>query len=126
MNDLPSGWTPARLGDIAHDIAYDFTTASTTSGNQPKLLRITDIQEGTVNWNTVPRCTDEPDERTLLNSGDIVIARTGATTGKSYLIDTVPEKAVFASYLIRVRLGGQFEPRYVWAFMQSSDYWSQI
>ncbi|MEP9400027.1 restriction endonuclease subunit S [Mesorhizobium sp. KR2-14] len=126
MTGMPSGWSVARLGDVANDIAYGFTTASTMSGVLPKLLRITDIQDGAVNWDNVPRCTDLPDDRVLLSAGDIVIARTGATTGKSYLIDTVPEKAVFASYLIRVRLGGQFEPRYAWAFMQSSDYWSQI
>lgn len=126
MNELPSNWRLARLGEVSSDIAYGFTTASTMGGNQPKLLRITDIQDGEVNWDTVPRCTDAPDDRVQLNAGDIVIARTGATTGKSYLISNVPERAVFASYLIRVRLGGQFEPRYAWAFMQSNDYWSQI
>jgi type I restriction enzyme, S subunit len=126
MSELPGSWCLAPLGDMASDIAYGFTTASTMRGAWPKLLRITDIQDGAVNWDTVPRCTDVPDDRVLLRSGDIVIARTGATTGKSYLIETVPEKAVFASYLIRVRLIEGLEPRYVWAFMQSSDYWSQI
>ncbi|MBS0982789.1 restriction endonuclease subunit S [Gluconobacter cerinus] len=126
MSGLPIGWSRSRLGEVATDIGYGFTTASTAGGGRPKLLRITDIQNGSVNWETVPRCTDEPDERTMLGANDIVIARTGATTGKSYLIRTVPERAVFASYLIRVRLSAVVEPDYVWSFMQSRDYWSQI
>ncbi|MGF7153289.1 restriction endonuclease subunit S [Novosphingobium gossypii] len=126
MSDLPVGWSRSRLGDAATDISYGFTTASTAGGDLPKLLRITDIQNGSVNWETVPRCTDQPDERTTLGASDIVIARTGATTGKSYLINMVPEKAVFASYLIRVRLSAAVDPAYAWSFMQSRDYWSQI
>ncbi|MBB3164659.1 type I restriction enzyme S subunit [Rhizobium laguerreae] len=126
MSELPSNWSSSSLGDVSNSITYGFTTASTMGGTRPKLLRITDIQNGEVNWDTVPRCTDAPDDRALLDAGDIVIARTGATTGKSFLIGTVPEKAVFASYLIRVRLGKQVDPRYAWAFMQSNEYWSQI
>ena len=51
--------------------------------------------------------------------------RTGATTGKSYLIRDCPE-AVFASYLIRLRLVEGIDPRYVSAYFMSSDYWRQI
>ncbi len=61
-----------------------------------------------------------------LKPGDIVFARTGATTGKSFLIQDCPSEAVFASYLIRVRLGTTAEPAYVSHFFQSEDYWAQI
>jgi type I restriction enzyme, S subunit len=62
----------------------------------------------------------------VLQAGDIVIARTGATTGKSFLIEKLEDPTVFASYLIRVRFAGTVEPKYAWAFMRSEDYWSQI
>lgn len=61
-----------------------------------------------------------------LSAGDIVFARTGATTGKSVLIRECPTDAVFASYLIRVRLGQSAEPRFVSHFFQAPDYWAQI
>ena len=94
----------------------------------PKFLRITDIQDGVVNWDSVPFCkiSDNDFERYAVSQNDIMIARTGATTGKSYLIvDDV--KAVFASYLIRIKVkSAQLQPRYLYSFMQSQIYWDQI
>ena len=71
-------------------------------------------------------CDERETSAAQLRTGDIVFARTGATTGKSFLIRECPPNAVFASYLIRVRLGRQAEPRYVSHFFQTQDYWSQI
>jgi type I restriction enzyme, S subunit len=62
----------------------------------------------------------------MLQAGDIIIARTGATTGKSFLIENLPSPTAFAFYLIRVRFAEGIEPKYVWSFMQSQNYWSQI
>jgi type I restriction enzyme, S subunit len=61
-----------------------------------------------------------------LASGDIVFARTGATTGKSFLVDDPPE-AVFASYLIRLRLlDKKLLPEFVSLFFQTAGYWKAI
>ena len=91
-------------------------------------MRITDIQDDAVEWTTVPSCdiSTKEKEKYLLHEGDIVFARTGATVGKSYLIrGNVPE-AVFASYLIRVRLQRDIEPKYIAYFFKSHSYWRQI
>jgi type I restriction enzyme S subunit len=61
-----------------------------------------------------------------LAAGDIVFARTGATTGKSYLIDAIPEPSIFASYLIRLRLKSGYEPRLLVYYFQTDEYWAQI
>ncbi len=58
--------------------------------------------------------------------GDIVFARTGATTGKSFLIRECPKDAVFASYLIRVRVSTSVDPGYLSHFFNSPNYWAQI
>ena len=61
-----------------------------------------------------------------LASGDIVFARTGATTGKSFLVEEPPE-AVFASYLIRLRLlHNNLLPQFVLMYFQTADYWQSI
>jgi type I restriction enzyme S subunit len=91
-------------------------------------LRITDIQDDHVDWNSVPYCkiasSDLPKYR--LGSGDIVFARTGATTGKSFLVDDPPE-SVFASYLIRLRLlDKDLAPEFVALFFQTAGYWQSI
>jgi type I restriction enzyme S subunit len=87
MNLQPHNWEMSSLGAVANDISYGFTTTSTIDGSGVKLLRITDIQDGKVNWSTVPHCTELPRATYLLRPGDILIARTGATTGKSFLIE---------------------------------------
>lgn len=94
----------------------------------PRFLRITDLQNGGVNWEQVPYCTIGADEfaRYGLVDGDIVFARTGATTGKSYLVEEPPE-AVCASYLIRVRLlDSRLLPRFVSLYFQTDAYWSSV
>lgn len=126
MSNVPGNWELTTLGSLADDISYGYTASATAEPIGPKLLRITDIQEGQVDWTTVPYCSEGASPKFLLRDGDIVIARTGATTGKSFLIRTVPESAVFASYLIRIRTSGGVNPEYLSAFLQSPDYWSQI
>jgi len=123
-----SGWRTMPLGDLAESVDYGVTASASQRPIGPKFLRITDIQDGTVNWDSVPWC--ECDERSAkesrLRSGDIVFARTGATTGKSFLIRGCPTNTVFASYLIRVRLGDAAEPGFVSHFFQTPNYWAQI
>ena len=92
------------------------------------MLRITDIQEGYVDWDKVP-FTDfdyKKAEHYLLSDGDILFARTGATVGKSYLASMVPNNAIYASYLIRVRYSSFMCPQYVKFFFESGYYWEQI
>jgi type I restriction enzyme S subunit len=116
------------LDDIVESLDYGVTASAENFPFGPKFLRITDIQNGSVDWLQVPwcRCSDrEASERALI-PGDIVFARTGATTGKSFLLREVPEGAVFASYLIRIRLGQKADPAFVNHFFNSSDYWKQI
>ena len=90
-------------------------------------MRITDIQNDAVNWENVPYCicSEEVKEKYLLKTGDIVIARIGATTGKAYIIDDCPE-AVFASYLIRVRTKDDLLPVFLAQYFRSNNYWRQI
>ena len=125
--ELPRGWRRVAIKDVADSIQYGHTASAIERMEGPRFLRITDIQDGRVDWSAVPSC-DIPKEdipKYRLSSGDLVFARTGATTGKSFLIGDCPE-AVFASYLIRVRVSADVDSRYLSAFFQSPDYWRQI
>ena len=115
--ELPKGWRRVAVKDMADSIQYGHTASAIERKDGPRFLRITDIQDGRVDWSAVPSC-DIPKEdipKYRLSSGDLVFARTGATTGKSFLIGDCPE-AVFASYLIRVRVSAHVESRYLAAF----------
>jgi type I restriction enzyme, S subunit len=96
-----------RLSELAKAIDYGVTASASVIDTGTKFLRITDIQNGSVEWSAVPFCEVPEDKRksARLNDGDIVFARTGATTGKSFLIKSPPKGAVFASYLIRAFAG---------------------
>lgn len=121
-------WKQIELGQLAEKIDYGHTASADFSKNGPKFLRITDIQHGYVDWNSVPSCkaTEAEEEKYALGEGDIVFARTGATTGKSFLIDRVTAKSLFASYLIRVRPNKLVNPRFLAHFFDTPNYWAQI
>jgi len=68
---------------------------------------------------------DDGNRSYLLETGDIVIARIGATTGKAFLIQECPE-AVFASYLIRLRTKPGLLPKFLNYCLQTSEYWQHI
>lgn len=120
-------WKVDYLGNHCHKPSYGYTASATDKPVGPKFLRITDIQDGSVNWERVPYCrlNKKIDEDRFLRSGDMVIARIGATTGKSFIIRDCP-KAVFASYLICLRTKETLLSEYLNFFCQSNQYWKQV
>ena len=125
--DIPQTWEWVRLSTLTKIIHYGYTASAAPQGNS-KLLRITDIQNDKVNWTTVPFCTiKEKDlDAYKLNNRDILIARTGGTVGKTYIVRELSCVSVFASYLIRaVPLNSVYE-EFVKLFMGSPFYWSQL
>jgi restriction endonuclease S subunit len=121
-------WPMVSLEEISESIIYGLNASATNDERGPRFLRITDIHNSSVDWNTVPscECSEKELEKFRLSSGDIVFARTGATTGKSCLIRNCPTDSVFASYLIRVRLNEKANPEYISHFFQSPTYWAQV
>ena len=120
-----SHWSEARVGDFCETPQYGYTESATTEPVGPRFLRITDIQNGRVNWDNVPYCSCPNPQPYFLKENDILFARTGATTGKSFLIRDCPE-AVFASYLIRLRVRSTVTPEYLYQYFQSPSYWTQV
>ncbi len=120
-------WEVKTLGEVAK-VMYGYTEKSSIEEIGPKFLRITDIQGDGVNWATVPYCkiNDEDFDKYKLSSSDIVFARTGATTGKSYLVID-PPKSVFASYLIKVNIINiGLSSEFLFLFFQTKAYWNTI
>lgn len=112
---------------LSKNIQYGYTGKALDKGEY-YYLRITDIQNGKVNYSNTPY-SDIPKsqvDKYVLKHGDILFARTGATAGKSYLFND-NEKSVFASYLIRVVCNEKvLIPNYLYCFFQSKGYWDQI
>lgn len=126
--ELPEGWEWCRLGEICERVHYGFNASAEPEKKDVRLLRITDIQNNQVKWETVPGCTysDSDLKNYLLEIGDIVIARTGGTIGKSFLVTDTPVLSLFASYLIRVKPVKQMNSPFLKFFLESPEYWSQL
>ena len=124
---IPDGWEWERWGNISQSIQYGYNAPALDYGTI-KMVRISDIQENCVLWDNVPYCQiDENDIDTyLLKVNDILFARTGGTVGKSFLVEEVLEKAIYAGYLIRTRYSSLLNPRYMKSFMASQLYWEQL
>jgi len=125
--EIPKGWEWERWGNIAQTIQYGYNAPALEHG-VIKMVRISDIQENCVLWDNVPYCQiDENDIETyLLKVNDILFARTGGTVGKSFLVEEVPERAIYAGYLIRTRYSSLLNPHYMKSFMESQLYWEQL
>ena len=94
LSELPDGWVWTTLGEISQPPQYGWTTSAQNRGKL-RLLRTTDITSGSIDWEAVPFCQKEPDDKKkyLLKDGDIVISRAGSV-GFSCLIKG-PKQAVF-------------------------------
>ena len=125
--DIPNNWKWCRMVNITKQIHYGYT-ASAKSEGCAKLLRITDIQNNSVSWNNVPFCDISPKDLSnyKLELRDILIARTGGTVGKSYIIKEINSSSVFASYLIRLIPVFSINEDYIKLFLESPLYWKQL
>ena len=126
--ELPERWVWCRLGEINYDLHYGYTASAKSTHEGIGLLRITDIQNNKVDWSSVPDCdiTEKDLPRHLLKENDILIARTGGTIGKSYIVKNIDRKSVFASYLIRAIPVNAMSPDYMKVFIESPLYWVQL
>ena len=113
------------LKDIAK-FSYGYTDKAQEHGDT-RFLRITDIAEdGTMKPEGAKYILlNDESKKYLVKKGDLLLARTGATYGKTlYVPDNSP--AVYASFLIKIELdNSKISNRYYWHFSKSNQYWRQ-
>ena len=114
-----------ELAGIA-DFKYGFTDTAKDQGSV-RFIRITDIGDNGKLQQSDYKYIDLTEEsgKYLLKKGDLLMARTGATYGKTMLFED-DIQAVYASFLIRIRfVENTILPAYYWHFAQSGLYWKQ-
>jgi type I restriction enzyme S subunit len=124
VDGIPEGWERKPLSELCEFIDYGYTATAAQEEIGPKFLRITDIVPDVIDWSAVPYCRieDERLERFRLAEGDIVIARTGATVGYAKRLHGRHPEAVFASYLVRLRLKPEVDNLMAGVFVESDSY----
>ena len=125
--EIPESWQWERWGNLSHSIQYGYNAPAEESGDI-RMVRISDIQDGEVLWETVPFChiNKSEIETYLLQKNDILFARTGGTVGKSFLVNDVPPPSIYAGYLIRTRYSNMLSAQYMKYFMECELYWEQL
>jgi type I restriction enzyme S subunit len=120
-------WVECALADGCSSIDYGLTASASEHETGPRFLRITDIVSGHIDWNAVPHVAadDETTAKYRLHDGDVVLARTGASTGASAYVKN-PPSAVFASYLVRLKAKPEFDSRFLAYYLKSEDFWTFI
>ena len=99
-------WKMATFGDIAKGFDYGMNAAAKSFDGNNKYIRITDIDEVSSQYlyDDVVSPDGELEDRYLVKENDILLARTGASTGKSYLYRNSDGKLYFAGFLIRANI----------------------
>ena len=126
--EIPENWCWCRWGDLSESIQYGYNAPAKETG-RIKMVRISDIHENKVFWDSIPYCDISEDEiqTYILKKNDILFARTGGTVGKSFLVQDVPCEAIYAGYLIRTHYNSEkLVPQYLKFFMESNLYWEQL
>jgi type I restriction enzyme S subunit len=124
---IPKGWKVDEIRAKANSIQYGLTRSAATDPVGPRFLRITDIQGGRVDWSQVPFCpvSAEEQQKYRICRGDILVARTGASTGENIYIIDAPD-AVFASYLVRIQFADLSLARVVGEYMRTAAYFDYV
>ncbi len=127
---IPEEWAETTLGPLLEKHpCYGINAAAVEySERLPTYLRITDISEDGYFLNkTKVSVNSENSNDYMLDNGDLVFARTGASTGKTYLYDPNDGPLVFAGFLIRVRPNpNKLHPQFLKAFTSTYLYWNWI
>jgi len=127
---IPEEWSETTLGLLLEKHpCYGINAAAVEySERLPTYLRITDISEdGYFLKETKVSVNSENSNDYMLDNGDLVFARTGASTGKTYLYDPNDGPLVFAGFLIRVRPNpNKLHPQFLKAFTSTYLYWNWI
>ncbi len=135
MNDVPhlrfpefSGeWEKCKFGDIATGFDYGMNAAAKPFDGENKYIRITDIDEASSTYNDTDIVSPDGTltDNYVVNDRDILLARTGASTGKSYLYRKSDGKLYYAGFLIRANVT-EHNPYFVFSQLHTHRYWRWV
>ena len=120
-------WKKTKFGDIATGFDYGMNAAAKNYDGVNKYIRITDIDEASSTY--TDKDIVSPDgiltDNYLVNNRDILLARTGASTGKSYLYKQSDGKLYYAGFLIRANVTTH-DPYFVFSQLHTHRYWRWV
>jgi type I restriction enzyme, S subunit len=129
LGEIPKHWSIKRFKFLLSEpFKYGANEpAEISDSTLPRYIRITDVQEdGNLREDTFRSLPEEIAKDYLLEEGDILLARSGATVGKTFIYRKSWGKAAYAGYLIRARTSRLNYSDFMYHFFQSSSYWDWV
>ena len=127
FKEFQGEWEKTKFGDIATGFDYGMNAAAKIYDGVNKYIRITDIDEASSTY--TDKDIVSPDgvltDNYLVNNRDILLARTGASTGKSYLYKKSDGKLYYAGFLIRANVTTH-DPYFVFSQLHTHRYWRWV
>ena len=138
MNNVPNlrfkefseDWNLTNLRQVTNGFEYGMNAAATEFDGENKYIRITDIDESTSKYlnDNVVSPLGGLEDKYLVKQNDILFARTGASTGKTYLYNHKDGKLYFAGFLIRANINSDNNSKFIFLQTKTRAYnnWVQI
>ena len=117
-------WKTQTLGECSESLDYGMNAPATKYDGFNKYIRITDIDEASSKYlsNNPVSPDGELLDKYLVKFNDILFARTGASTGKTYIYNKLDGKLYFAGFLIRAKIKQEFNAPFIFAQSQTIRY----
>lgn len=124
FKEFTGEWEEKRLGEVVSSFDYGMNAASCTFDGLNKYIRITDIDDVTHKYldNDVVSPNGELCDKYIVNKNDILFARTGASTGKTYLFSEEDGLMYFAGFLIRANVKTEYDANFIYSQTLSNRY----
>lgn len=123
-----SGWEEKTLGELCAPLTYGMNAAATKFDGENRYIRITDIDDEThaLLPNDIVSPSGELDDKYLVKKGDILLARTGASTGKSFLYHPKDSKLFYAGFLIKAHVLPSSDDYFIYSQTLTDRYWKWV
>lgn len=123
-----SGWEEKTLGELCAPLTYGMNAAATKFDGENRYIRITDIDDKThaLLPNDIVSPSGELDDKYLVKKGDILLARTGASTGKSFLYHPKDGKLFYAGFLIKAHVLSSSDDYFIYSQTLTDRYWKWV
>ncbi len=124
FKEFSGEWEQTTLGKVTNGFEYGMNAAATEFDGENKYIRITDIDEITNKYldNDVVSPSGILEDKYLVNDNDILFARTGASTGKTYLYNKEDGRLYFAGFLIRSNVNSLNNSKFIFLQTQNQEY----
>ncbi|MBI0063200.1 restriction endonuclease subunit S [Bifidobacterium apousia] len=126
-SDFPD-WEEKTLGELCAPLTYGMNAAATRFDGENRYIRITDIDDETHAYLSDDVVSPEGhlDDKYIVGNGDILLARTGASTGKSYLYHSKDGKLFYAGFLIKAHVLSSSDDYFVYSQTLTDKYWKWV